>query len=194
MDTLKGYALIATGFTVLVVALVLTLAQEAHAPGAAPVVVTNTPAQPVPTTAQAQQSGTWRVGISPTVDSRFHKEVVATFNADGSSTCGLVSVPSGKVFVIEYVSMSASGTNSANFIPTWITLVTAVKGELANYRLPFRANNASTGHFVGGETVRIYADPPTAILGNTLLACLDGEPGEDGAATVAISGQLIDIL
>jgi hypothetical protein len=192
----KASVLAAAGLAVLIAGTILGTPEEALAPPAVPVIVTNTPANPVPTVAQ----GTTAVQITNTsplavrdVDNParqpFQGDATASFSGQNEANF-FIPVPAGKRLVIEHVTASilVLPGRKAGFI---VRTTAGASGNAVFHTMsPIpHGTFANVGYdvFIVSQPVRFYADGATQFL---LHAYADG-PGI-GSATVSFSGYLID--
>jgi hypothetical protein len=195
MESLRKYLFIAVAFVFLIGGFLLTSSTTTH--GAPPpdkdVRVINTTAEPVPTvaqgttavsgTVQAQQNGTWNVGIvgMPVVKigsdpenpiyvrdvdgakQPFQTEVEVTLEPGAGGQNAGIPIPVGKLMVIEQISASA-------FAPAGQKLLFSMLTHVAP-DLTLRRNFLQTTHdtfggnfFMTSQSVRIYADTPSAAV------------------------------
>jgi hypothetical protein len=153
-----------------------------------PVLVTNTPSQPVP----VQLTGPWTVGISGSVQVassltnpvfvRNVNDAVQPFQSNAQT----INVPAGKRLVIEDVSGYADGSGLTG---GWFKVRTSVSGSVTQHYIPasFAYAGVGSNYVVGHEQVRLYAD-----LGTTVDVAFQGNV----AATLdnfTISGYLVNV-
>ncbi len=195
MRKLKAPALTAAGLAVLIAGMILGTPEVAFAPPAMPVIVTNTPANPVPTAAQ----GTTAVQITNTspvavrdVDNParqpFQAQDASGFSPQNEALF-LFSVPAGKRLVLEYVTASilvTSGRKAGFFVRTTVTDANGVFHWMNPVPHGTFAN-VGWDVWVVSQPVRLYAAGGTQFL---LGAFADGPGG--GSATVTFSGYLVD--
>jgi hypothetical protein len=184
--------------------------------------VVNTTAEPVPTTAvgvtsvtgtvQAQQSGTWQVGVTslpavqvgnainapvPTIsvnDGREPVQMRLTLNiATGSSQAQAeIEVPAGKRLVIEHASSRAQGPTGQGFIAQIQTSVFANESTRGVHWLVLHNQGTFSGIdvFTASQPMRVYADPSTPpvqfIVTRTTVV-------GSAFAEVTLSGYLVDL-
>ncbi len=155
-----------------------------------PVEVVNTPAEPVPVT------GTVNVGNGgghplPVRDvDNPARQPVHSDGFCGGKGCRatLYTVPAGKHFVIEYISMFAEMPVGE---VAYFYLETFIEGRLVAHWFPMTAPAAvfRDGGASVGQQVRLYADSGTTV---TTVASHSGTVGVDGGFTFSISGYLVD--
>ncbi len=188
MKKTTSLLLAASGFIALVAALIISLAQEAHAPGAAPVLVTNTAANPVPTTVSNAASSPVLVRD---VDSTPYSASCIGNVANGGQC--FFTVPSGKRLVIESVS------GQANMVPGQLLLI-RIEGSQASGQAPessstgfsltvpvsFQFSNGFFDFYGFNQRTFLQVDPEgivrTAMVGTT---------AGSSQATVNLSGRLV---
>jgi len=172
------------------------------AQGTTNVSVTNTP------TVKAQQNGLWNVGITgtPTVQvgnsesspvlvrdvdrptsQPFQAEVQVTLGDGQGGQNGFISVPTGKLFVIEQVS--AQGTTPAGQRARFSILTHVAPDLVSRTHLlqTSKENEGSNDFFMASQQVRIYADAP----GPLLRATRDFTTGT-ASFTFVVSGYFVD--
>ncbi|HEV8367924.1 MAG TPA: hypothetical protein VGQ39_08235 [Pyrinomonadaceae bacterium] len=203
--------------------------------------VVNTGSEPVPIvgnttvngTVQAQQSGSWNVGINgtPTVGLDFSNNTVKfdavnntvkidptnplavrnvdnparqPFQADapsigefqpgqGIAFANITTVPQGKRFVIEQVSIMGGMLPGQKMLTAGIEVLSANQNN--TYYLTITPQGTNSGGFrdiyVASQQVRLYADPGTNVYG---VATRDNTTGfANAAVTWTISGYLVDL-
>ena len=113
----------------------------------------------------------------------FQAQATVFVAENSSGGQGQIAVPSGKRFVIEYLTISA--TTDEEFIVLKIT--TTVAGISADYFIPPTGSIFSVGQTVG-SMVRIYSD------GNVGVSLtFDSPPSNDTFVYFTLSGHLVDL-
>lgn len=187
---------------VLGVALSFTGASPATAEALKPVEVVNTP------TVNAQQSGSWNVGITgmPNVNvanteplqvEAVHEQVFQAkahldipIGGDPVQSTAF-AVPAGKRAVIEFVSVEGQqGLTFSDTTGVAMALVTVTDNLAFRYPLPMFRDPTQPGKYVGAQLVRIYTNPgPTDIqcyLRQTTLAVA-------ASGDCSFTGHLVDV-
>lgn len=228
MRTLKIYLPAAAAVVVFSLAVAISNVGQVVAQAVRDVVVINTTAQPVPTTAQgitsiagtvqAEQGGSWNVGITGTptvqvanpasaplltrdVDRPATQPFLHACTASGagpnvlSGTSVADLVPAGKRLVIEYVSAAATA------LPGQVVLVKIkiTRPPISGVPVSFDHHLVATPQgtfltdavFVVSQPVRMYADPATDLR----LECEVAQDSLSGDLTLnmTISGHLVDV-
>jgi Domain of unknown function (DUF4214) len=176
---------------------------------ALPVLVTNTPSQPVPVTGtvQAQQSGPWTVGISgtPTVNvaSSVGSPIFVRDVNNGVQPFQIMvdqiysgpksfQVPKDKRLVIEDVSAEAESISGSG--PNYyFRLSTSTDGvNYLSHDIPLNLIFSIPVHdfFIGHDLTRIYADPGTFVIGDIVTG---GSGVKIVRASMVISGYLVNV-
>jgi hypothetical protein len=192
MRRATSFVLACSGFSVLVFAFVLGSAQNAYAPPPAnSVVVVNTPAQAVPTTAQGTTaiSGTVRDADNPARQPFALSHFFAL--AEGSFVEFFTfTVPPGKRLVVEYVSGSGGAPNGRR-IGLQVTTLNA--GSFTTFAFPSTfldtacVAEACDTLFINHLT-RLYSEP-----GPLRLALFRSHGDGFVSAEVSISGYFVDM-
>ncbi|HVF87004.1 MAG TPA: hypothetical protein VM866_05410 [Pyrinomonadaceae bacterium] len=157
-----------------------------------PVKVVNTPAEPVPV-AGTVNVGNGRGNPLPVRDvDNPARQPVHSGGFCGGNGCQttLYTVPAGKRFVIEYVSMFAEMPVGE---VAFCRLDTFIEGRLVRHRLSMTAPAAAFDINPGaslGQQVRLYADAGTTV---TAVGSYSGTVGVDGGFTFSVSGYLVDV-
>jgi hypothetical protein len=202
----------AVGLAALVAALTLAGPPPGNAvPPAHEVLVVNTPAQPVPTSAQGTTAVAGIVGIDPSnntvqlnstapllvrdVDNPasqpFQKTTSTVQSGTNVSTLTLATVPAGKRLVIEFISASGQ-VPLGQHVESWGVLTVAPPTGGAQHELLVTAQPPAVigdALFRTSQQVRLYADPGTSV--QTIIRRNSGA----GSATflMTVSGHLVDV-
>jgi hypothetical protein len=185
--------------------------QGAAPPGAAPVLVTNTTADPVPTLAQgttavagtvaATQTGAWNVGLSGTSDVRVVEEPFSSscLGFQPSDDCGkscTFTVPQDKRLVIQSI------TGDAN-MSAGKTLLVRVSGTPASGQaspsnssgfslvvpVSFQQSNGVFDFYGFNQTTLLQVDPGGVIVTTMVKPCFT----TGSQASVNLSGHLVPV-
>jgi len=145
-----------------------------NAPAASPVVITNTPAQPIPMVGLVKDSDAPARKPFQTVPIYVPAQLPANFY-------DVVTVPANQRLVIEHVSGTCANITgvslaSYNQVPTWTGIV-------------FLAKDFYTGAgAVGSTPVRLYAN-----AGESLKIDVTNQTGLSGYCYLAISGYFVNL-
>lgn len=171
-----------------------------------PVVVVNTPNQPVPVTGTVGITGpvaiTGAVGITPgndpllvrDADRQAREPFQRSFSLSGGSTSANFSVPAGKRLFMEFASMNSSVVTGCRVVTFGIG--TTVGGNSGSFTLApthISGTELSSGRSFDtvGQQVRISADPGTMV--NLSLFTQTSSPGCALLGGFSVSGYLVDV-
>ena len=145
-----------------------------NAPAATPVIITNTPAQPVPMVGLVKDSDAPARKPFQTAPMYIPAQLAATFY-------DVLTIPANQRLVIEHVSGTCANITglslaSYNQVPTWTGVV-------------FLARDFYAGAgAVGSTPVRLYAN-----AGETLKIDITNQTGLSGYCYLAISGYFVNL-
>jgi hypothetical protein len=112
-------------------------------------------------------------------------------NCDAGTTA--MTVPAGKVAVVEFMSASCIGTDAPNFTINTLQLTVALKGARFTHFFPVRTTGAVNGikFYAASQAMRAYAD---ATSGGTIQASYSSINGDTNAPTCSftLSGYLLN--
>lgn len=141
------------------------------------VTVVNTTANPVPIT-----------GTVTDADNPARNAVQMEIIVNPGSTTSSVTIPAGKIFVIEFVSFIASGA-TVESLELGITGPNIIGGnpiELTYQLVPTPPNALVLS--VGNQALRLYAQPGT----NVVVAFTSSDNNQHSGVEVSLSGYLVN--